>query len=56
MSNETFILFPWDPEYPIFQQGIVPYPLEHGSPSGPADQTTRVVLIKGHWHPHSRKE
>ena len=56
ISDETFILFPWDPQYPLFQQGIVPYPVEHGLPSGPADQTTRLVLIKGHWHPYSRKE
>lgn len=54
ISDETFILFPWDPEYKMFQKGEAPNHLEHGRPSRPEDNTTRVVLKEGRWLPYCR--
>jgi 8-oxo-dGTP pyrophosphatase MutT (NUDIX family) len=52
--DETFILFPWDPEYEIFQRGEVPKRQDHGRPSQPEDNSTRVVLKEGRWLPYCR--
>jgi 8-oxo-dGTP pyrophosphatase MutT (NUDIX family) len=54
ISDESFILFPWDPEYEMFQSGRIPNPLYHGSPSQPKDNTTRVVFKEGRWLPYCR--
>jgi 8-oxo-dGTP pyrophosphatase MutT (NUDIX family) len=54
ISDETFILFPWDPEYEIFQRGEVPNRQDHGKPSQPEDNSTRVVLKEGRWLPYCR--
>ena len=48
------IIFPWDPEYEIFQKGEIPDPVDHGSPSRPGDNTTRLILKKGYWLPYCR--
>ena len=53
-SDESFILFPWDPEYEMFQRGEVPNPIDHGRPSQPADNTTRVLLKEDRWIPYCR--
>jgi 8-oxo-dGTP pyrophosphatase MutT (NUDIX family) len=52
ISDETFILFPWDPEYEIFQKGETSNHLDHGRPSQPEDNSTRVVLKEGRWLPY----
>jgi 8-oxo-dGTP pyrophosphatase MutT (NUDIX family) len=50
LADEALI-FPWDPEYEDFQSGTLMQPEEHGSPSGPTDNTTRLVLKDGRWLP-----
>jgi 8-oxo-dGTP pyrophosphatase MutT (NUDIX family) len=52
--DETLILFPWDPEYDIFKKGETPKQTDHGRPSRPEDNTTRVILRKGLWMPYCR--
>ena len=52
IKDETLIIFPWDPEYGIFQKGEVPEKVDHGRPSRPEDNTTRVILKKGCWIPY----
>ena len=54
VSDETFIIFPWDPEYRMFQEGKIPDPIYHGRPSLPDDNTTRVVFKQDSWHPYCR--
>jgi len=51
MSDEALI-FPWDPEYDEFRNGRLIQPLDHGSLSGPFDNTTRLVLKDGRWLPY----
>jgi 8-oxo-dGTP pyrophosphatase MutT (NUDIX family) len=55
ISNDPIILFPWDPEYEIFQKGETPGELDHGSPSRSEDNTTRLILKKGFWLPYCRQ-
>jgi len=52
--DEALILFPWDPEYEIFRKGETPKQIDHGRPSRPEDNTTRVILRKGLWMPYCR--
>jgi 8-oxo-dGTP pyrophosphatase MutT (NUDIX family) len=52
--DESFILFPWDPEYEMFQRGEIPNHTDHGRPSQPKDNTTRVVFNEGRWLPYCR--
>jgi 8-oxo-dGTP pyrophosphatase MutT (NUDIX family) len=54
ISDKSFILFPWDPEYEMFQRGEVPNHIDHGRPSQPEDNTTRVVFKEGRWLPYLR--
>jgi 8-oxo-dGTP pyrophosphatase MutT (NUDIX family) len=54
ISSEPLILFPWDPEYGLFQKGETPSPLNHGRPSQLGDNTTRVILKEGIWLPYCR--
>ena len=56
IADEPFILFPWDPEYAVFQGGEIPNLIDHGRPSRTGDNTTRVVLKKDHWIPYCRKD
>jgi hypothetical protein len=51
IKDETLLIFPWDPEYETFQKGEVPEKVDHGRPSGPEDNTTRLILKKGCWIP-----
>jgi 8-oxo-dGTP pyrophosphatase MutT (NUDIX family) len=55
VSEETVILFPWDPEYERFTRGEIPTPAHHGKQSGPADHTTRVIFRNGRWIPHCKE-
>lgn len=50
VSDQTFIVYPWDPEYHIFEGGEIPVPLDHGKPSGPGDRSTRLLFRDGRWH------
>jgi len=54
ISSGPVIIFPWDPEYEIFRKGETPSPLNHGRPSQPGDNTTRVIQEEGIWHPYCR--
>jgi 8-oxo-dGTP pyrophosphatase MutT (NUDIX family) len=56
ISSGPLIIFPWDPEYEIFRKGETPSPLDHGRPSQPGDNTTRVIQKEGIWHPYCRYE
>jgi hypothetical protein len=51
IKDETLLIFPWDPEYGIFQKGEAPEKVDHGWPSRPGDNTTRLILKKGCWIP-----
>ena len=55
VAGETFILFPWDPEYKLFRDGRPPEKIDHGRPSTSEDRTTRVVLREGRWLPFCRR-
>jgi 8-oxo-dGTP pyrophosphatase MutT (NUDIX family) len=46
------LVFPWDPEYEVFKGGEIPSPLDHGRPAGPGDNSTRLLLREGCWHPY----
>jgi 8-oxo-dGTP pyrophosphatase MutT (NUDIX family) len=50
MQDEVLI-FPWDPEYEGFRNGGLKRLADHGSLSGPGDNTTRLVLKDGRWLP-----
>ncbi len=54
ISHTTLIIFPWDPEYEIFQKGEVPSPINHGHPSQPDDNTTRLLMRENRWLPFCR--
>jgi len=54
IGDLQILVFPWDPEYEIFQTGILPKTPDHGRPSGTRDNTTRLLLKQGHWHPYCR--
>jgi len=54
ISDNPFILFPWDPEYDLFQSGEIPVPIDHGQPSQPGDNTTRLLMKEGCWLPFCR--
>ncbi len=54
ISGDPLIIFPWDPEYEIFQGGEIPVHIDHGRPSQPEDNTTRLILKEGRWLPYCR--
>ena len=54
ISGEPAILFPWDQEYEVFQRGEIPSSINHGRPSRPNDNTTRLILREGIWYPYCR--
>jgi 8-oxo-dGTP pyrophosphatase MutT (NUDIX family) len=54
ISDHPLLVFPWDPEYEIFQKGQIPSPVNHGLPSQPGDNTTRLLMRKGRWLPYCR--
>jgi len=49
---DEVLIFPWDPEYEGFKNGDLIQPTVHGSPSGPSENTTRLVLKDGRWLPY----
>ncbi|MCJ7705566.1 MAG: hypothetical protein MUO28_08520 [Desulfobacterales bacterium] len=54
IPSGPMIIFPWDPDYEIFQRGELPSPINHGQLSQPADNTTRLLLTEGRWFPFCR--
>lgn len=54
ISGEPTLLFPWDPEYEVFQGGDTPSSINHGRLSEPGDNTTRLILREGIWYPYCR--
>jgi 8-oxo-dGTP pyrophosphatase MutT (NUDIX family) len=54
ISDHPLLVFPWDPEYEIFQKGQIPSPIHHGRPSQPGDNTTRLLMREGRWLPYCR--
>lgn len=54
ISDTILIIFPWDPEYEIFQNGELPSPIHHGRPSQQGDNTTRVLMRENRWFPYCR--
>jgi len=54
IPSGPLIIFPWDLEYEIFQKGQIPVHLDHGLPSQPGDNTTRLILKEGIWLPYCR--
>jgi len=51
---QTFIVFPWDPDYAAFERKEIRGVINHGNPSKPGDNTTRVILQEGCWCPYCR--
>jgi len=56
VSDNSLIIFPWDPEYLLYQRGEIPSSINHGRPSQPDDNTTRLILKKSIWHPYCRNK
>jgi len=56
ISDNTLIIFPWDPEYALYQRKEIPSSIDHGRPSQPDDNTTRLILKEGIWHPYCRNK
>lgn len=54
IADGPLLIFPWDTEYDDFRSGAFPPSLNHGRPSGPGDNTTRLILKDGIWHPFCR--
>jgi len=54
ISDHALLVFPWDPEYQIFQKGQIPSPVHHGHPSQGGDNTTRLLMTEGRWLPYCR--
>jgi len=53
ISDYPLLVFPWDPEYEIFQKGEIPSPIHHGRPSQSGDNTTRLLMKENRWLPYS---
>ena len=56
ISSGPLIIFPWDPEYDLFQRGEIPVHLDHGRPSKPGDNATRLLMKEGRWLPYCRHQ
>lgn len=54
LLGETLILLPWDPDYDTYRRGQVPDPIDHGRPSQPRDNTTRLFFRDSRWLPYCR--
>jgi 8-oxo-dGTP pyrophosphatase MutT (NUDIX family) len=54
VMDDPVIIFPWDPEYEVFEKGGIPFPADHGRPSRSGDNTSRVIFKEGRWLPYCR--
>lgn len=55
-KEDEILIFPWDPEYERLRSGALTQPADHGSLSGPGDNTTRLVLKDGRWLPYVKNQ
>jgi len=55
ISNDWFLIFPWDPEYDSLRKGEIPGVFDHGSISTPAHNTTRILTRAGCNIPYCKK-
>lgn len=51
---DEVLIFPWDPDYQKLIGGESADPADHGLPSSPSDNTTRLVLTDGRWVPYCK--
>lgn len=51
---DEVLIFPWDPDYPTLRAGQHVHRADHGRPSSPSDNTTRLVLRDGRWVPYCK--
>jgi 8-oxo-dGTP pyrophosphatase MutT (NUDIX family) len=56
ISDHPLLVFPWDAEYEVFQKGQIPSPVNHGHPSQPGENTTRLLMKEGRWLPYCRQK
>jgi 8-oxo-dGTP pyrophosphatase MutT (NUDIX family) len=56
ISSGPLLIFPWDPEYEMFQKKEIPFSIHHGRPSRPDDNTTRLLMKENRWVPYCRHE
>jgi 8-oxo-dGTP pyrophosphatase MutT (NUDIX family) len=54
VESGVLLVFPWDPEYEIFQKREIPSPIDHGCPSQPGDNTSRLLMKENRWLPYCR--
>jgi 8-oxo-dGTP pyrophosphatase MutT (NUDIX family) len=54
VTSGPLIIFPWDPEYEIFQKGEIPSPIHYGRPSQQGDNTSRLLMRDNRWLPYCR--
>lgn len=54
ISSGALIVFPWDSEYQNYQRGEIPICSDHGRPSQPGDNTTRLLMKEDRWLPYCR--
>ncbi|MCX5813695.1 MAG: hypothetical protein NT178_14285 [Proteobacteria bacterium] len=55
ISNDWFLVFPWDPEYDSLGKGEIPICPDHGRVSTLADNTTRILTREGCNIPYCKK-
>jgi 8-oxo-dGTP pyrophosphatase MutT (NUDIX family) len=54
VNGENILVYPWDPEYEAYKEGVVEGS-PHGSLSTPSDNTTRLVFREGRWLPFVKR-
>ena len=55
ISNDWFLVFPWDPEYESLRKGEIPLCPDHGRISTPVDNTSRILTKDGRNIPYCKK-
>ncbi len=56
LAGQMFLVYPWEPEYALFLRGEIPARLDHGRPSRPGENSTRLLFIDGRWQLYYRAE
>jgi 8-oxo-dGTP pyrophosphatase MutT (NUDIX family) len=54
--GQSFVVFPWDPDYVRFRDGDIPHLIDHGRPSSLSDMTTRILLKDGVSIPYCKRQ
>jgi 8-oxo-dGTP pyrophosphatase MutT (NUDIX family) len=47
MPDQSFVVYPWDPDFEQYKKGTIPEIIDHGRPSSPLDTSTRILFKKG---------